>query len=250
VLKTISLFGIEITCASREEILGWTLAEADEGSQVAIATLNAEMVMRAVDDPDFLRLLHSREIVIPDGRSIAESARRILAERIEVYPGIEFAFDLVKATTEGTRSVFLLGSKAGVAEKAVSHLLEAIPGCRIAGCHHGYFRGKDDRIVALINESKATILLAGMGSPYQEFWLEENRERLESRILAGVGGSFEVWAGLHRRAPKWMSRIGLEWLYRALRDPGRLKRLGFIPRYLALERAEIRRSKRRKEGMQ
>lgn len=260
-LKTVTLFGIPIACASRGEILRAVLAEADAGRQVAVATLNAEMAVEASRNPEFHRLLAERMLVVPDGRRIAVTARKALGAALDVYPGIEFAFDLVKATIvpggiaareqsangdaamregSGSHSVFLLGSRPGVAETAAEKIAAEIPGARIAGTHHGFFKGEDGRVVELVNASGATILLAGLGSPFQEFWIEKHRALLSPRILAGVGGSFEVWAGVHRRAPGWIRTAGLEWLYRALADPRRLKRLVFIPAYLALERAEAR----------
>lgn len=261
----LKIFGIPVCADSRDEFLRAVLAQAGAGRQIAVATLNAEMAVAANRNKEFHKLLCERMLVIPDGRRIAVTARKIYGVKLEVYPGIEFACDLVKSTafsgntesknllpetervdaeTRGaSRSVFLLGSKPGVAEKAAKWLKVEIPGVRIAGLHHGFFKGEDERVVEKINKSGATFLLAGLGSPFQEFWIEKYRGLLMPRVLVGVGGSFEVWARIHRRAPGWISSLGLEWLYRALADPKRLRRLTFIPEYLAMERSEVAKSR-------
>ncbi len=245
-LSTIQLFGIPVCAGSRDEVLRTVFAEAGDGRQIAVATLNAEMAVAASRNPDFKRLLAEKMLVIPDGKRIAVTARKALGVKLEVYPGIEFAFDLVKSAAErgaagqNAHSIFLLGAKPGVAEKAAENLRTLIPGANIAGVHHGYFKGGEALVAEAINRSGATAVLAGMGSPYQEFWIDAWRDKLSARIFAGVGGSFEVWAGVHRRAPVWIRSAGIEWLYRAFADPRRIKRLAFIPAYLALERAELK----------
>ncbi len=244
VLANVELFGIDIVCAPRSDILRFVLDEAANGRQLAIVTLNAEMIVNAHGDDKFMAILKSRDFVIPDGQGIARTTLKVYRQELPVYPGIEFAYDLLLATADPSsahpQSVFLLGSKDGIAQTAKANLEAQIPDVRITGFHHGYIKGIDDEIVKLVNESGATILFAGMGSPFQEEWLERNRSRLNARILVGVGGCFEVWAGVFKRAPKWINRIKLEWLYRALIDPKRMKRLAFIPKYLRLERKEIR----------
>lgn len=242
--STVTLFGIDIAASQRKVVVDRVLSEADAGIQTLVVTLNAEMVVNASADSEFAQILKSSKLVIPDGMSIVRSGRRILGASLEVYPGVEFAYDLLaEASTRNGYSVYMLGAKDGTASAAADWLRGRLPDLNIAGCHHGYFRGNDDAIVEMINESRATILFAGLGSPFQEKWLEQQCSRLKPRILVGVGGSFEVWAGTKKRAPRWVSNAGLEWLYRAATDPGRIRRLSFIPRYLALERKEIARER-------
>jgi N-acetylglucosaminyldiphosphoundecaprenol N-acetyl-beta-D-mannosaminyltransferase len=243
VIATVALFGLQVAKGPRKDILDWAAACALSGRSSHVVTLNAEMIVRGAQDVRFRMLLERAELLIADGQSIARSARRIAGEAVEVYPGIEFAFDLVRESRERDFSVFLLGSKPGVADAAAAKLRETLPGCRIAGAHHGYFRGFDEKVVERINASGAKVLLAGMGSPYQELWLDEWRPKLSAGLVVGVGGSFEVWSGAFRRAPGWINAAGLEWLYRAMLDPRRIARLEFIPHYLSMERDEAFRAK-------
>ena len=118
---------------------------------------------------------------------------------------------------------FLLGSRPGVAERAMQHFSSRFPQHRIVGCHHGYF-GKEDtaEVIAMIKASRADIVLVAMGNPRQERWLAENLRSTGARLGFAVGALFDFASGNARRAPAWMRSARLEWLYRLTQEPRRL----------------------------
>jgi len=125
-------------------------------------------------------------------------------------------------------SVFFLGAEASVLERAVAAIRSRHPRLKIAGTRDGFFApSSEEEVATSIRSSGADLLFVGMGSPYKEEFLARRRDTLGVHFAMGVGGSFDVWAGLTHRAPLWIQRVGLEWLYRTLQEPRRL-----LPRYL------------------
>jgi N-acetylglucosaminyldiphosphoundecaprenol N-acetyl-beta-D-mannosaminyltransferase len=134
-------------------------------------------------------------------------------------------------------SLYILGSYPGVASKAALNLTKKYPGIKIAGTHHGYFSCEDvkngnsggnkeeEEIIAEIRENRPDILLVGMGVPKQEKWINKNLEKLDVPVCIGVGGSFDVLSGRIPRAPLWMQRHGMEWIYRSIKQPNRAFRV-------------------------
>ena len=214
----------------------------------AIFTPNAEMLSAAARDSSLCTLLNSSDINIPDGIGIYLAAL-VSGSRIpERSTGIDTAEQILKIAAKHSLRVFLLGGKDGVAHKAARALKKRYPKLIICGTHHGYF-DKDKlcqeniSVIRTINEAKADILFVCFGFPLQERWIAENLPSLPSVILAmGLGGSLDVWSGNIRRAPSLIQNIGLEWLWRAFREPKRAKRLLSLPKGLvsAITKKECR----------
>ena len=129
------------------------------------------------------------------------------------------------------KSVFLFGSKPGVAEAAADNLTAAYPGLVISGTCNGYFTD-DGPIIEKINAASPDLLLVCLGAPKQELWMSENASRLNVRLMAGLGGSLDVFAGNVKRAPAAWQRLGLEWLYRLIKEPRRIKRMIKLPLFV------------------
>ena len=127
--------------------------------------------------------------------------------------------------------MFLLGAKPGVADAAAEKMRERFPGLVIAGTNDGYFQD-DDPVVEKINAAQPDLLLVCLGAPKQELWMQRNAPRLRVGLMAGLGGSLDGFAGTVRRAPKWMIRLQLEWLYRLLREPSRIGRMMRLPKFV------------------
>lgn len=129
-------------------------------------------------------------------------------------------------------SVYLFGSKLGVAEMAREKLIENYPGLRVAGTHNGYFKPEDEpAIVEEINATGADLLFVCLGAPKQEQWLARNADRLKVRVAMGIGGSLDVFAGTAERAPEFYCKHGLEWFYRLKKEPWRAKRMLALPKF-------------------
>jgi N-acetylglucosaminyldiphosphoundecaprenol N-acetyl-beta-D-mannosaminyltransferase len=147
--------------------------------------------------------------------------------------GVDFTWEMLEAIDRAGLSVYLLGGTAGESRGATRRIAERLPGLRLAGAHPGYLAKRDDA-VAEINAAKPDVLLVAMGFPRQEKWIAENLPRLDVKVAVAEGGSLTFISGAVGRAPRWMRRSGLEWLYRLLRQPSRLRRQLALPVFVWL----------------
>ncbi len=206
-----------------------------------IVTPNAEIVEKASKTPQLRRIINEEAaIVTPDGVGLIYAAKLKGDPIQEKVAGIDFAHSAIELCAKLGRSVYLLGSKPGVAEAAAANLEKEIPDLKIAGFRDGYFREDEEpSVVAEINESGADFLCVALGSPKQEYFVIKHRDALKVKAAAGLGGSLDIWSGQLNRAPKFYIDHGLEWLYRMIQEPKRLKRLPALPIFLI--KAAIRR---------
>ncbi len=201
------------------------------GKKTLVMTPDTTAVMRAQRDPVLCEAYWQADLVTPDGIGLIWGARLLGFPLPERVTGIDLVEELCRRAAQQGFTLFLLGGQPGVAQAAQRRLERRFPGIKIAGTHHGYFTD-DSQVLEAINVKRPNLLLVGLGVPRQELWMVKNRERLEARVIIGVGGSLDVLAGRVRRAPRGWQRLGLEWLYRVLRQPGRLPRALAIPRFL------------------
>ena len=206
-----------------------------------IVTPNAEIVEKASKTPQLRRIINEEAaLVTPDGVGLIYASKLKGDPIEEKVAGIDFARSAIELCAQLGRSVYLLGSKPGVAEAAAANLEKAIPGLKIAGFRDGYFKEEEEAsIVRQINESGADFLCVALGSPKQEYFVIRHRDMLKVKAAAGLGGSLDIWSGQLNRAPAFYIDHGLEWLYRMIQEPKRLKRLPALPVFLI--KAAIRR---------
>lgn len=191
-----------------------------------IAALNPEKVLAARRDPELLAFLEQARLRIPDGIGIVWASRWRGGRVRERVTGVDLFYALVAKAAERQWPVYLLGAAPGVAERAAARLSDAYPGLQIVGTHHGYLQSPEEegQVVADIRGSGAWVLFVAMGSPRQERFLAQYYPATGVRLAMGVGGTFDVAAGLVARAPRLVQLVGLEWLYRAVRQPTRYRR--------------------------
>ena len=232
--------------SERAEILGVkvdavTMAQAVERVEKLIAaqknsivaTVNAEMLLRATQDDDFKKILNSAELVVPDGAGAVWAARHLGYKMPERVAGFDLVQELMKIAPSKGYKFFLFGAAPTIADKAESKAQELYPRIEIVGTRNGYFTAADEpEIISQIKKSKPDILLAALGVPKQEKWLSAHKDELNVPVSIGVGGTFDVMAGVVKRAPKWMQRAKLEWLYRAMLQPSREGRLVALPKFV------------------
>ena len=230
----------------RVEILGVkvdavTMAQAVERVQelisarksAIVATANAEMLMRATHDAELHQILNAAELVVPDGAGTVWAAHHLGYEMPERVAGYDLVQELLKLAPKKSQRIFFFGSAPGIAEKAKAKAETLYPGIEIAGTRNGFFTAADEpEIIAQIRNSRADILLAALGVPKQEKWLAAHKSELNVPVSIGVGGTLDVMAGAVRRAPKWMQRAKLEWLFRAMLQPSRAGRLIALPKFV------------------
>jgi N-acetylglucosaminyldiphosphoundecaprenol N-acetyl-beta-D-mannosaminyltransferase len=227
------LLGVPVHRVTMAETIGH-VARYMGGSRVhQIATVNPEFVMKAQEDAHFLRVLHQADLCIPDGVGLLYAARRYGEQIPERVPGSELVYHLAEAAAAHGWRLFLLGAQPGVAEQAAGKLCALYPGLQIAGTYAGSPDPAEDAgLVVRINASRAGLLYVAYGAPRQDKWIARNREALETvRVAIGVGGALDFLAGRAVRAPLWLQRLNLEWLYRLVREPWRWRRMLALPRF-------------------
>lgn len=185
--------------------------------------INAGKVVLMRDDPGLARIVAACELVSADGQSIVWAGRLLGLQVPERVAGIDLMGSLLEVSEARGYPVYFLGATEEVLDRFVHVVSERHPDLVIAGYHDGYF--SDDRALAeRVADSGARVLFVGISSPRKEVVLSEQADRLGPLLAVGVGGSFDVWAGMTSRAPAWMQRSGLEWLYRLLQEPRRMWR--------------------------
>ena len=206
-----------------------------------VVTPNPEIVELCRENLAARQAVNEADLVLPDGIGVVKGARMLGTPLKEKVPGIEFASGLMERMAREGMSLYLLGAKPGVAELAGKRLAERYPGLRIAGTRDGYFQ-EDAPVVQDIRESGADCVFVCLGAPKQELWMAKHGEAAGARLLCGLGGSLDVFAGVVERAPKVWSDHGLEWFYRLCKDPRRARRMVKLPLFLV----HVEREKRRR----
>jgi N-acetylglucosaminyldiphosphoundecaprenol N-acetyl-beta-D-mannosaminyltransferase len=206
-----------------------------EGVPRQVVTVNPEFVIAARRDRHFRRVLNGADLAVADGIGIVWAAR-LLGDRLpERVGGVEVVERLAAHATAAGHRLYLLGGQEGVAAEAAQRLQMRYPGLVIAGTFAGSPRPLEEAgIRERIREASPDVLLVAFGAPAQELWIARNLQRLGVPVAMGVGGAFDYLAGRASRAPVWLQRAGLEWLYRLARQPWRWRRMLALPRFAAL----------------
>jgi N-acetylglucosaminyldiphosphoundecaprenol N-acetyl-beta-D-mannosaminyltransferase len=196
-----------------------------------VVTADTPALARAIDDARFRDVVNAAHMVTADGIGVVWAARVLGVPVRDRVPGIDLMEELCRRSAEKGHRVFFLGGEPGVAEEAARRLAARFPGLAVVGTHHGYFAASDEpKVLELIRAARPDILFVALGSPPQDYWIHQHLDDLGVPVCVGVGGSLDVFAGRVHRAPRWMRRLGLEWLYRALHEPWRVRRWTGIPR--------------------
>lgn len=226
-----TILGVKVNAQGTEELIRDMWKRFETREKALIVAINPEKLMKAKEDASLKKLLNNAEYQIPDGIGVILASKLnngVIKERVT---GIDTMDRILKEAAETGKSVFLYGAKPGIADKAAAKILEKYPKLRVAGIQHGYEKDQE-KVVAKINQSQADILFVAMGSPTQENWINTNRDRLHAVLFQGVGGSFDVYAGTIKRAPKFFLKTNLEWFYRLLLEPHRITRQLALPKFL------------------
>jgi N-acetylglucosaminyldiphosphoundecaprenol N-acetyl-beta-D-mannosaminyltransferase len=229
---TLSILGIPVHDVTTEETLALIDEFVHKQTPHQICTVNPEFIMTAQRDAEFKRILNHSALNLPDGIGVVWAAKRLgkpLRERVAGSDLVDLIAD--RAQTTGWR-IFLLGAAEGVAEQAAIILRERYPQTHIVGVYAGSPRPEDEAdITARIRLSEADVLLVAYGAPKQDKWIARNIEPTGTAVAIGIGGSLDFIAGTQKRAPQWMQRLGLEWLYRLVREPWRWRRQLALPKF-------------------
>lgn len=240
-MDKLSIMGVRIDNKTMTETMDIIKKKLHNNEQYIIYTPNTEFVMMCQSDEEFSNLMNKSDINIPDGIGL------IYASRIKKHPlkekvaGYDLSVNLLKLANEQGLRLFVVGGKPGVAEAAMKKVHENYPAINIVGAQHGYFKGthlgkngheEELKVLEDINKAEPHILFVGFGAKKQEQWIEYNKDKINAKIIIGNGGTLDGLAGNVKRAPDIFIKLGLEWFYRLIKEPKRIKRQILLPMFM------------------
>jgi N-acetylglucosaminyldiphosphoundecaprenol N-acetyl-beta-D-mannosaminyltransferase len=224
------VLGLRVDAVDVQEALERIESFVKEKEPHLVVTFNAEMAVLAYNDQEFKSILSKASLVVADSVGVAWAAK--LKQRVA---GVDLSLALAEQAAKNGWRLFLLGASPGVAKIAAQRLEQRYPGLQVVGTQDGYFNPEKEKF--LLNEIKSKkpdILLVGLGMGRQERWIAKYLHQLQVPVCMGVGGTIDVIAGKKKRAPAFVRKLGLEWLYRFLREPTRLPRMIALPKFVWL----------------
>ncbi len=229
------VLGVPVHKLTLDQVLDLTQRAVASRQRIRLGVVNAAKLVNMGTDPELDTDVRTSDLVLADGMSVVMASRFYGDPLPERVAGIDLMTEMFALGNSDSFSVYLLGAKEEIVNKVAERAVEEHPQLRIAGAQHGYFNADDEpNIVESINASRADALFVAMTSPKKERFMGAWATKLNVPIIHGVGGSFDVYAGKVKRAPLWMQKLGLEWLYRVLQEPGRMWK-----RYLSTNSAFI-----------
>lgn len=232
----INILGTEFDNFTQDQFHKLVSTDLDNHANKFIVTPNPEIVLSARDNTRFSNIVNNADYVIPDGIGIIKGARMLGTPMHERITGFDTLMFLIKQANQKHLKLYMVGAKPEVINASAARIKKEFPNIDLVGYHDGYF--KDDGIIATeIAEKQPDIILVALGSPKQEYFINKYRDRCTA-VWIGVGGSFDVFSGTKKRAPKVVQKLSLEWFYRLVKEPTRFGRMLAIPKYLHLIKKE------------
>ena len=240
-MDKLSIMGVRINNISMNEVLKLAEQKIKNDEKYIIYTPNTEIIMMCQKDEEFLNIMNKSDINVPDGVGL------IYAGKIKKFPlkekvaGYDLSINLLKMADEKGLKLYAVGGRPGVAEAAMQNVQKKYPGIKIVGAHHGYFKGthlgefgheEEIAVIEDINRHKPHILFVGFGAKKQEQWIDYNKDLINANVIIGNGGTLDGLAGIVKRAPDIFINLGLEWLYRLIKEPKRITRQIVLPVFM------------------
>jgi len=231
--KVIDFLGIKVNTLTEDEMIKKILRFALMGKQKMVTYLNAHCINIALSNPEYREILNSADIVYADGMGVVWASgflNKPLPTRINI---IDFYERFLRDSVDRNISLYFLGSKPAIVQRAVDNLKKRFPKINILGFHDGYFdQTEEKKIIDEITILKPNVLLVAMGVPKQEKWVYRYRNDLMVNLYWVVGGFFDILSGFRKVPPSWVSKSGLEWFYKLLQEPRRLWRRYLIGNFV------------------
>ncbi len=225
-MKKTYVLNVPVSITSYDEIINVITRKIHDNEKFSVVSINLNKIILANEDRKIMKIIKSFDCFIPDGISVVRSCDEI-NDRIT---GIDLFNKICENNDKIDAKIFLYGASEEVVLAAKMNLLKKYDGIKIVGYENGYVNNNDD-LIRKINLSGANIVFIAMGSPRQEKWIYDNRKVIKANILIGVGGTFDIVSGKLKRAPKLIRKMGIEWLYRMIREPKRLKNVPLQIKY-------------------
>ncbi len=222
-LATYDILGVPVACVSMQDALDYSVDAIRSETPVHIGVVNAAKIVNMSKDENLKEAVLASDVIFADGMSVVWAGKFLGVPIRERVTGIDLMFGLLERASEQALRVFLLGAKQKVVEDVANRIAQDYPGAVIAGFRNGYFTDEEAESVAKeIADAAPDILFVAITSPKKEQFLAEWAPTIGAKVFHGVGGSFDVYAGVVTRAPQSWQKLGLEWLYRLLQEPRRM----------------------------
>ncbi len=228
----VRILGVRVDDVTMDEAIERLEEMVSVGGPHQVVTVNPEFIMRAQQDAAFRQVLEEADLAIPDGQGLLWAARLLGRPLRQRVAGSDLVPALAAHSALRGYRLYLLGAAPGVAEQAAAVLRRQYPGIRIVGTYAGSpAPAEEGDIVARIVAVRPDFLFVAYGAPAQDLWIHRNQQKLQVPVAIGVGGTLDFIAGVRKRAPRWMQRLGLEWLFRLVQEPRRWRRMLALPRF-------------------
>lgn len=231
-VKSASILGVKFDNLTLENAVMTSMELIQKGQKGYVVTPNAEIVYLCYHNQELLNIANQAALTLPDGIGVIYAAK-ILGQKLSGrVAGIDYASALLKQLAAEGKSVFFLGAKPGVAQKAADNLKAKYPGLCVNGVKDGYYSSVTEAVQAINAAGKTDVVFVCLGAPKQEVFMKENLKDINATLLCGLGGSLDVFAGEVKRAPEIFIKLGLEWFYRLISNPSRAGRMVKLPLFL------------------
>ncbi|MBP2001797.1 N-acetylglucosaminyldiphosphoundecaprenol N-acetyl-beta-D-mannosaminyltransferase [Paenibacillus shirakamiensis] len=231
-VPVVSVFGIPVCKWGMQDTVNYLVQAVESGAPHQIITANPIMVMAAIENPSYKAMMQKADLIVPDGTGVVWASRKAGQPVQERVAGFDLMHELLKQGEVRGWKVFLLGSTSEVIQEASARLQLQYPRVNIVGQRDGFFGPNDDQeVIRQIQNVQPDLLFVARGADTQEPWIAKHKQQLNVPVIMGVGGSFDVISGRTKRAPKFMQKMHMEWFYRLLREPTRLRRMLALPKF-------------------
>lgn len=231
-MDKVNILGVNVDKVTYDEAVDKIYQMLNQKGNHAVFTPNSEIILMAYKDEAFCEILNSADLLTADGIGVVHASKIVRNPVPGRVAGYDMARGIIEKISHSGHRLYMFGGKPGVAETAEEKLKEQYPLLNIVGTHNGYFAPEEvDSIIEDINQSGADLLFVCLGAPTQEKWIYNNRDKLNCHVMMGIGGSLDVFAGTAQRAPDIWCKLGIEWLYRLIKEPWRLPRMMALPKF-------------------
>ena len=230
----VTIFGVNIDNVTEDEAAERTkeLIEKSNKSCTLIVAPNVEFIMTAQKDKEFYDILKTAELATPDSVGVEMAGKKLKTPFKQRIPGQAYFRAVCKMAAKEGYTIYLLGGRGDIPRLTKENVESLFPGIKIIGYHEGFFeKDSEQDVISEINSLQPNILFVATGHPRQEKWIYNHKNELRVDVAAGQGGTFDYEAGNIKRAPKWIQKIGIEWLWRLILQPSRIKRMIVLPKY-------------------
>ncbi|WP_414838636.1 WecB/TagA/CpsF family glycosyltransferase [Carnobacterium sp. TMP28] len=230
--KKINILNVLFDNLKQKEMVALLMKRVNNKQKTFIVTANPEIVMYANHHQSYRQLLKQATVITADGIGIIKGSKILGTPIVERVTGYDLMLDLFKEANRLNKRVYLLGARQEVIALAEQKLKQDYPGIVLVGVHNGYFDLADEEVLHDVLDSKADMVFVGLGFPRQEKWILQYLEKADSGLVMGIGGAFDAYTGVVKRAPALFIKMNLEWFYRLIKQPSRFRRMLVLPKFL------------------